>query len=304
MFMFSKRIYFIIVAAIFCISNATFSQHSVAHTHVGINPTWRPLEWSNPGDGFIDTDPTDDEKLWFFSVPPSNVCATPGWPNWDQSNGNTFLVLSPLMEAEEYIIKHGDPNKVLYTCNFTYSKDGGYADPNGLQHLDGWHSAFKPQGAWNLESMDAEIEPAWDIYLRRERVSPNLYEDDFFVLLPDDTPALERDGDTYSLEKIWLSDEDAWGIHAHMGFYFWLDEEDEDVYIVLSAHDAGGMYQRSADYIIRFARTVYRPVTGDLNGDGFVDIHDIEILMEHWGESGIYCGEDAEHHEHDHSEDN
>ena len=50
-------------------------------------------------------------------------------------------------------------------------------------------------------------------------------------------------------------------------------------------------------------------VTGDLNGDGLVDIHDLEILMEHLGESGIFNGEDAEHHDldedhdHDHDED-
>jgi hypothetical protein len=188
-------------------------------------------------------------------------------------------------------------------CSFTYSKAGGYADPNGLQHLDGWHSAFGPQGAWNLESIDEDTIPAWDVYIVRERVSPNLDEDDFFTLLHDDTPALERDGEIYSLEKSWLSAENAWGIHAHMGFYFWLDEGDEDVYIVISAHDAGRMYERSADYTISFAKTVYQPVTGDLNGDGLVDNNDMEILREHWGESGVFNGEDAEHHEHDHDED-
>lgn len=297
--MFSKKVYFVIVAAVLFVSATAFSQHSVAHTHIGINPTWRPLDWSNPGDGFIDIDPTDNDKLWFFSLPPVSGAATPGWPKWEHSNGNAFLVLSPLMEADEYITKPGDPNKVLYTCNFTYSRNGGYADPNGLRHLDGWHSAFVPQGAWNLESIDAGTEPVWDIYLKRKCISTNLEADDFFTLLPDDTPVLESDGDTYSLEKIWLSDESSWGIHEHMGFYFWLDEEDEEVYVVLSAHDAGGIYQRSADYIIRFARTVYQPVTGDLNEDGVVDIYDLEILKGHLGESGIYCGEDAEHHDND-----
>jgi hypothetical protein len=301
--MFKKKVSMVIAVIILCAANTAFSDCTVAHTHIGINPTWRPLGWSNPGNGAVDVDPTDDDKLWFFSLPPVHACATPGWPNWEQSNSDTFLVLTPLMESEEHITKPGDPNKVLYTCNFIYSKDGGYCDPNGLQHLDGWHSAFGPQGAWNLESTNAETEPSWDIYLRRERVSLNLDEDDFFTLLPDDTPALERDGDTYALEKNWLSDENSWGIHAHMGFYFWLDEDDEEAYIVLSAHDAGGMYRRSADYTISFAKTVYQPVTGDLNSDGLVDLHDLEILIEHWGESGIYRGGDAEHHEHDHSED-
>jgi hypothetical protein len=290
--MFNQRIYFIIAAVILYVSNTAFSEHSVAHIHIGINPTWRPLDWSNTDDGFIDTDPTDNNKLWFFSMPPVSEAATPGWPNWEQTNGNTFLVLSPVEEEGENITKPGDSHKALYTCNFTYSRDGNYGDPNGLQHLDGWHSAFGPQGAWNLESIDADTEPAWEIYIVRERVSPNLQEDDFFTLLPDDTPALEKDGDTYTLGKIWLSDENAWGIHEHMGFYFWLDEEDEDVYIVLSARDSGGMYQRSADYTIRFARTIYQPVTGDLNSDGLVDIYDIEILMKHWGETGIFSGEE------------
>jgi hypothetical protein len=276
------------------------AQCHVAHTHIGINPTWRPADWSSPGEGAVDLDPTDNNKLWFFSLPPVHACATPGWPNWQQTNGTSFLVLTPLLDGDEYIAKPDDPNKVLYTCNFTYSKAGGYADPNGLQHLDGWHSAHGPQGVWNLESVDESTVPAWDIYLRRERVSPNLDEDDFFALLPDDTAALEEAGAVSSLEKRWLADKNAWGMHEHMGFYFWLDEGDEEVYVVLSAHDAGGLYQRSADFVMRFARTVIQPVPGDLNGDGVVDIHDLEILVEHWGHSGVYQGDEHEPHDHDH----
>ena len=42
-----------------------------------------------------------------------------------------------------------------------------------------------------------------------------------------------------------------------MEFFFWLDEEDEEVSVVLSAHDAGGVYQRSVNFVIRFATTAY-----------------------------------------------
>jgi len=279
------------------------AQHAVAHTHIGVNPTWRPGDWDQPGQGAVDLDPTDDQKLWFFSVPPIEACATPGWPNWEQTDGSPFLVLAPLMDGGEHVTKPGDPNKVLHTCSFTYSKTGGYGDPNGLQHLDGWHSAHGPQDAWNLESVDAETVPAWEIYIQRERISPNLDEDDFFTLLPDDTAALESDGDVYALGKRWLVDKNAWGLHEHMGFYFWLDEADERVHIVVSAHDAGGMYQRSAAVVLHFAKEVIQPIPGDLNGDGVVDVHDLEILIDHWGLSGVFDGEGHEPHEHDHEHD-
>ena len=281
---------------------AVWAAHSVAHTHIGINPTWRPADWSQPAEGAVDPDPTDDNKLWFFSVPPAESSATPGWPNWEQSDGTTFLVLSPVLEEDQYITKPDDPNKALYACSFTYSKAEGYGDPNGWEHLDGWHSAHGPQGAWNLESIDADTVPAWGIQLRREGVSPNLETDDFLCLLPDDTAALENDGDVYAVEKEWLSDKDAWGLHQHMGFYFWLDENDEDVYIVLSAHDTGGLYQRSANFTIHFARTVVQPVAGDLNGDGTVNIDDLEILVQHWGLSGLFCGDQQEALDHDHED--
>jgi len=274
--------------------------HTVAHTHIGVNPTWRPADWASPGVGSIDSDPTDDNKLWFFSVPPIADDGTPGWPNWEQTDGSPFLVLSPVLEGQTRILKPNDPNKALYTCRFTYSKAASYGDPNGWDHLNGWHSAHGPQGAWNLASLDANTVPAWDIYIRRESLSANLEPDDFFTLLPDDTAALENDRDVYFLEKEWLSDKSAWGLHAHMGFYFWLDESDEEVSVTISAHDAGGRYQRSADFTIHLARTVIRPIPGDLNGDGVVDIDDLEILVENWAQSGWFSGEDQGAHDHDH----
>ena len=278
----------------------TYGECIVAHTHIGINPTWRPADWSTPGVGSVDSDPTDDNKLWFFSLPPIHDCATPGWPAWEQANGGAFLVLTRVEEEGEHIAKPDDPNKTLYTCNFLYSKAGGYGDPNGREHIDGWHSAFGPQGAWNLASEDVNTSPAWGIYLQREGVSSNLDEDDFFMLLSDDTAVLEHDSDTYSLEKRWLDDENAWGIHAHAGFYFWLDESDSEVSVVLSAHDAGGLYERSANFTIRFAKTVIQPIAGDLNNDGVLDIDDLQILIDHWGQSGVYSGEQVESHDHDH----
>jgi hypothetical protein len=300
--MHTKGVGIIIVIFVLGLSNITLAECPVAHTHIGRNPTWRPADWAHPGDGSVDLDPTDDNKLWFFSLPPVHECATPGWPNWAHENGNTFLVLTPVKEGEEPIVKPDDPNKELYTCSFMYSKENGYGDPNGLQHLDGWHSAHGPQGAWNLESVDANTVPAWEIYIQRERLSDNLDEDDFFTLLPDDTPKLEKNGDVYFLEKQWLADKNAWGMHEHMGFYFWLGENEEEVYVVLSAHDAGGMYQRSADYVIRFAKTVYEPILGDLNNDGVVDVDDFDIFIEHWGQSGVYHGDDQEPYNHDHEE--
>ena len=290
--MLEKRAYIIIFLVVFSLTKGAPADHAFAHTHIGRNPTWRPASWDNPSEGTVDIDPTDDNKLWLFSLLPVSPSATPGWPNWEHVNGNTFLVLTPAKEGQEYITKPGDPNKELYTCSFTYSKADGYGDPNGYQHLDGWHSADGPQGAWNLESIDANTVPAWDIYIQRERVSDNLDEDDFFTLLPNDTPALEKNGDVYFLEKQWQADKNAWGLHEHMGFYFWLDEGDGEVSVVFSAHDAGGIYQRSADYVIRFAKTVYQPIPGDLNNDGIVDDDDFDILVEHWGQSGIYRGDD------------
>ncbi len=279
-----------------------YGECTVAHTHIGVNPTWRPAAGRNPWVGSVASDPTDDNKLWFFSLPPIHDCATPGWPAWEQANGNTFLVLTQVREEGECIAKPSDPNKTLYTCSFLYSKAGGYGDPNGREHIDGWHSAFGPQGAWNLQSVDANTAPAWNIYLQRGGVSSNLDEDDFLMLLSDDTAVLEHDGDTHSLEKEWLDDQNAWGIHAHAGFYFWLDDADDDVYVVLSAHDAGGLYQRSADFMIRFAKKVIQPIAGDLNDDGVVDIEDLQILIDQWGQSGIYCGDEVEAHDHGHED--
>jgi hypothetical protein len=276
---------------------------TVAHFHIGINPTWRPADWTKPAEGSVDTDPTDDNKLWLFSMPPTHKAATPGWPNWEHSNGNTFLVLSPVLEDGQHVTKPGDPTKELYTCNFLYSKANGYGDPEGATHLNGWNSAFGPQAAWNLAAGDPNNAPAWSIQLRRERVSRNLDANDFLMLLSDDTPVLQADGQIYAFGQRWLKDENAWGIHTHVYFHFWLDEADDEVSVVLSAHDAGGLYQRSADVTVRFAKTVVQPILGDLNNDGVVDIEDMRIIIENWGLSGLYSGqapEDHDHEDHDH----
>jgi hypothetical protein len=275
---------------------------AVAHFHIGINPTWRPADWTTPAEGSVDTDPTDDNKLWLFSMPPTHKAATPRWPHWEHSNGNTFLVLSPVLEEGEHVTKPGDPTKELYACNFLYSKANGYGDPAGATHLNGWNSAFGPQGAWNLAAGDANNAPTWSIQLRRERVSGNLDANDFFMLQSDDTPVLVADGQAYTFPKRWLKDENAWGIHTHLYFYFWLDEADDEVAVALSAHDAGGLYQRSADVTVRFAKRVVQPIQGDVNNNGIVDIEDLRIVMENWGLSGIYGVHSQEDHDHDHDE--
>jgi hypothetical protein len=282
----------IVVSSLLIVTGTASAECTSAHTHIGVNPTWRPASWNSPGVGSVDPDPTDDNQLWFFSLPPVHACATPGWPDWAQSDGSAFLLLSPVLEDGERLAKPNDPNKILYTCNFQYSKAGGYFAKDGLDHINGWHSAHGPQGAWNLESTDPNTEPTWNLYLERIGVSANLDEDDFFFLLPDDTAVMMTDGDTYDLEKTWLSDKNAWGLHEHMGFYFWLDDTDEEVSITLVVHDASGYYIRSADTTLVFARQVIIPITGDVNHDGVVDSNDIDIVTENLGRSGVVSGDE------------
>ncbi|MGD8451374.1 MAG: PEP-CTERM sorting domain-containing protein [Phycisphaerae bacterium] len=232
----------------------------LGHTHIGINPTWRP-DWSEPGnpDLATDPDPDDNNQLWLFSIPPIHpVAPTPGWPEWGDPDEAPFLRLVQETDAGgDPITKPDEPNKTLYVCRFMYGPDG-YGDPNGMQHLDGWHSANGPQGVWNLAGGDESNEPAWDIGLRRESTSladPT----DFLMIRPDDTVVLAADGDTYMFadygEKAWDADNGAWGIHSHMGFFFWLDNpQPEDVFsATLTAFDDGGMYTASDPFTFRFA---------------------------------------------------
>ena len=256
-----KKIVLITSILVLVVVNLALADCPFAHTHIGVNPTWRP-DWSDPGNPDKATDPdlTDDNKLWFFSIPPVHpVAPTPGWPNWEQANGDVFLQLLPVLEGGNPIMKGDATGKQLWTCQFMYSQSGGYGDPTGLQHLDGWHSADGPQGKWNLESIDQSTIPNWDIYLKRE--STSVVEDDFFMLLPNDTPVLTADGDTYQLGKEWMSDENAWGIHEHMGFYFWLTPDTgQEVTATFSAYDAGGMYSASDNYDFTFV-TVPEPIS-------------------------------------------
>jgi hypothetical protein len=111
----------------------------LAHTHIGVNPTLRP-DWSAPGNRALDTDsdPNDDNKLWFFSLPPAHAAGTPGWPNWSNADGSTFLLASPEAgPGGTPVIHPTDPAKQLYTCRFMWSKANGYGDSLGTQHLDG-----------------------------------------------------------------------------------------------------------------------------------------------------------------------
>ncbi len=243
------------------LSIADTGGHSVAHTHIGINPSWQP-DWSDPGNSAlaVDTDSTDDNQLWFFSVPPVHpVAATPGWPNWGVSGETPFLHLTPVLEADEVILKGDGSGKMLWTCDFLYSQDGGYGDAAGYDHLDGWHSAFGPQGVWNLDGGTIDQAPGWAIYLKRE--STSVEESDFMALLPDDTAVLTSDGSEVLLEQEWLADEGAWGIHEHMGFYFWLTPEvGQEVSVTFTAYDGSGLYAASDPYTMNFV-TVPEPAT-------------------------------------------
>lgn len=232
----------------------------LAHTHIGKNPTWRP-DWNDPGDPNLATDPNpnDNNKLWFFSVPPINPLApTPGWPNWGDPAETPFLRLVQELDGDgNPITKFGEENKTLYVCRFMYGLDG-YGDPDGMQHLDGWHSAHGPQGMWNLESVNQQTVPAWDIGLQRESTSM-ADPTDFFMLRPNDSVVLDADGATYKFadnnEKMWLVDKNAWGIHSHMGFRFWLDDPQvDDVFTAtFTAFDDGGLYTPSDPFTFRFA---------------------------------------------------
>ncbi len=247
---------FVLTAAI----SSVMADCPLAHTHIGVNPTWRP-DWSDPGNpaAATDSDSTDNNKLWFFSIPPVHATApTPGWPGWGDSADTPFLQLVQETDAGgNSISKPGEANKTLYTCRFMYGLDG-YGDENGVQHLDGWHSAHGPQGVWNLESTDQATEPGWDIGIRREDTSLT-DSTDFFMLRPDDSVVFDDDGDTYKFsdygEKMWLADQNAWGIHSHMGFHFWLDDSqaNDEITVTFTAFDDGGLYTSSDPFTFRFA---------------------------------------------------
>ncbi|MFI4910042.1 MAG: hypothetical protein ACIAQZ_00095 [Sedimentisphaeraceae bacterium JB056] len=287
--MFTHKVY---VAVIVCALTAcVIADCDFAHTHIGINPTWRP-DWSDPtnSEKATDTDSTDDNRLWFFSVPPVHgTAATGGWPNWLNSKSDVFLLITPVEESGSQISKGDGSGKILWTCNFTYGNEEGYGASIGLTHINGWHSAHGPQGKWNLESIDENTEPAWVINIRRK--STSLPEDDFLMALHDDTAVLTANGDTYEMPKEWLVDKNAWGFHQHMTFYFWLLPEFEDeVTVTFSAFDTGGMYDESANFIIRFAPEVCDPIDGDINGDCIVNIIDLKEMAGNWLKSGIYNG--------------
>jgi len=250
-----------IVVSAFLISQA-WADCPLAHTHIGINPTLRP-DWSDPGTsaGDLDCWSGDDNQLWMFSTPPVHAVApTPGWPQWGEDPvqpGAPFLKLVPeLDEFGDPIPKPTDPAKFLYTCRFKWSADLGYGDPDGVQHLDGWHSAHGPRGMWGLESVDEETEPSWDVGIRR--VSTSLADQtDFLMIKQDDTGVLTADGDTYKFtaangEKLWLEDKNAWGIHSHMGFFFYLPDTmlGETVWCDFTAFDDSGMYTEGGSSLV------------------------------------------------------
>jgi hypothetical protein len=288
--MFTHKVYVVIFVC--ALTACAIAEHPFAHTHIGVNPTWRP-DWTDPGNPqkAIDTDSTDNDRLWFFSVPPVDpVAPTPGWPQWLNSKGDAFLLISPVLDGGLEVSKGDGSGKILWTCNFGYSQDLGYGDPAGFKHIDGWHSAHGPQGKWNLESVDEATVPDWIINIRRK--STSIPEDDFLMALPDDSAVLTQNGDTLELSKEWLADKNAWGLHEHMGFYFWLAPDyDEEVRVTLSAFDSAGIYEESADFIMLFSPRVCLPPQGDINDDCEVNLTDLAIMADNWLLSGIYSGD-------------
>ncbi len=245
-----------LAAVLMAFSAPLWAECAVAHTHIGVNPTLRP-DWSDPSNRALDTDPdpTDNNKLWVFSLPPIHFAATPGWPDWSHADGSTFLLASPEEgPGGSAIIHPTDPTKQLYTCRFMWSKANGYGDSLGLEHVDGWHSAHGPGGMWSLESVDEQTVPGWNLYLKREGTS--LAEQDFFLEMHDGTLVLAANGSSHQLPKAWLSDEGAWGLHEHMDFYFWLSADGSDIGSEVSAtfsvYDAGGLYTASDPFTLRF----------------------------------------------------
>lgn len=276
-----------VAVAVCLIAGIAAADCNYAHTHIGINPTWRP-DWTAPADASLatDPDPTDNNKLWFFSLPPVHSSATPGWPSWEQSDGGTFLMLTQYLDGGEPVI-NSVTGKELWTCSFYYSKTNGYGDSTGKEHVNGWHSAHGPQGVWNLESVDGNTVPDWDIVLVREGTSL-AEEDDFFMLNSDGISVLTADDDEYDLPTDWLEDKTAWGFHVHMSYMFWLESNfDDTVSVTFSAYDEGGVYDRSAEFTINFAKSVCVPVEGDLNGDCTVNLDDFAIFAQNWLVSGI-----------------
>lgn len=247
----------VVACLVLAVSAPAWADCPLAHTHIGVNPTLRP-DWSAPGNRALDTDsdPNDNNKLWFFSLPPVHPSGTPGWPDWSNADGSTFLLASPEAGPGGMPVFHpSDPSKQLYTCRFMYSKANGYGDPLGTQHLDGWHSAHGPGGMWSLESVDQQTTPAWNLQLKREGTS--LAEQDFFMEMPGGLSVLTTNGSTHQLPKAWLPDQSAWGLHEHMSFYFWLAADGSDIGSEVSAtfsvYDAGGLYTASDPFTLDFA---------------------------------------------------
>ncbi|NLX22475.1 MAG: PEP-CTERM sorting domain-containing protein [Phycisphaerae bacterium] len=246
-----------LAAMLMASSSPLWADCPIAHTHIGVNPTLRP-DWSEPANRALDTDPdlTDNNKLWFFSLPPAHAAGTPGWPAWSNADGSAFLLASPETgPGGSAIIHPTDPTRQLYTCRFMWSKANGYDDSLGVQHVDGWHSAHGPGGMWSLESVDEQTVPGWDLYLKREGTS--LAEHDFFMELPAGASVLTANGSSHQLPKAWLPDSNAWGLHEHMTFYFWLSADGSDIgdefSATFSVYDASGMYTASDPFTFHFA---------------------------------------------------
>ena len=93
----------ITAAAVISVSNLAQAQCPVAHTHVGKNPTWRPADWGPPPSGAVDTDPTDNNKLWLFALPPVHL----GGGLEPRAAHRAVAALHPLPPLQHLLVSNG-----------------------------------------------------------------------------------------------------------------------------------------------------------------------------------------------------
>jgi hypothetical protein len=206
-------------------------EHGEAHTHIGIN-------W----DGQLNT--TDDNKLWIGSSQMIDGESNSDWPNW------SVLELVPQFDEFGSPVLN-DLGKQLYIA----------------EEPDGWFSAHPEDGSWQLGGTDENVEPLWDISIKRVSAT-----DGFFMLrLNDGQVVLDSDGSTEDMHKEWeqwlengTGGYGAWGCHHHISFCAWADEAGQTITATFAAIDTGTTgFAESDPFTITFV-TIPEPITAAL----------------------------------------